>query len=363
MVLAVVVLAYLGRPTGDGQPLHPRNAGPSGAYGLVELLAELGADVDREAADAEGADVALVLVDQLSEAARDGLDEWVRDGGTLVVTDPRSPLVPDPVGPISGQFLTPPIDAPACDIAALADVGEVRPASSAVAFDASADGVGCYPTEEGTWLVVEPRGDGTLVALGGPDVWTNAQIGTADHAALAAALLIPAEDTAVALLRPTLPGDEGATATLSELIPDRVIWGLAQLALALAAVAVWRARRLGQPVAESQPVAIPGSELVVAAANLAQRAALDAPAAQTICDDAIAHAGRRLGLGPDAEASEVAAAAVSRGLDHRVVGAVTFAGDDPVAAAAAADALRTALRSIDEIPPDPARTTTAGGAS
>ena len=63
----------------------------------------------------------------------------------------------------------------------------------------------------------------------------------------------------------------GGERTLVDLVSAGVTRALAQLALAFAVYALWRARRLGRPVAEPQPVAVAGSELVAAVGNLLDR--------------------------------------------------------------------------------------------
>ena len=49
--------------------------------------------------------------------------------------------------------------------------------------------------------------------------------------------------------------------------------------------ALWRARRLGRPVAEVQPVEIAGSELVVAVGNLLQKSGRPETAAERLRSD------------------------------------------------------------------------------
>ena len=60
--------------------------------------------------------------------------------------------------------------------------------------------------------------------------------------------------------------------------------------------ALWKGRRLGRPVAETQPVQIAGSELVVAVGNLMQKAGRPEAAASQLRDDLRRDLTSRLGL-------------------------------------------------------------------
>ena len=92
----------------------------------------------------------------------------------------------------------------------------------------------------------------------------------------------------------------------------RVKLALVQLAVAFVLVALWRARRLGQPVLEPVPVEIPGSELVVAVGRLLQRGRGRARAAEILRHGLRRTLGARLGLPAGASPAEVAEAAVGR---------------------------------------------------
>jgi hypothetical protein len=128
---------------------------------------------------------------------------------------------------------------------------------------------------------------------------------------LLASLLAPSPGGGqVWVLRPPLPG--GGTAGLGDLVAPRVRLALWQLAVAFVVLALWRARRLGRPVAEPQPVQVPGSELVVAVGNLLQRARGRGQAAGLLSDDLRRSLAERLGLPPSTPADQVADAAAQR---------------------------------------------------
>ncbi len=306
-LLAVIVAGVLlvGRPAEDGPPLDPDSSGPLGTAALVALLAELGAEVDIDnAAPAAGDEVALVLADDLDDAGRAELEAWVRSGGTLVVADPASTLHPFPPDPTAGLSL---VDVPvdrSCAIPALASVGEVEAPAGSVVYELVPGASGCYRVGDLAYLAAVAEGDGVVVAVGGAGLFTNQAIGDADNAVLAAALLVPRPGTDVAFLRPPVPGSGGEG--LADLVGDNVKAALWQLGLAFVVYALWRARRLGRPVAERQPVELEASELVVAVGRLLQQARHHDEAARLVGDGLRRRLAERLGLGPEATAEQVA---------------------------------------------------------
>jgi uncharacterized protein DUF4350 len=305
LVLAVVLT---GGPPDRGLPLDPRSAGPLGTKALVDVLRELGVAVeigDRVPDRAGGA--VLLLSDQIDEAGRDELRAWVADGGRLVVADPSSPLAPDVSGSAALGFTTPSVAPGDCELAALAGVGRVTVPGAAV-YETPEAAVGCYPRNEGAWLVARSEGAGTIVSLGGPSTFTNLELGRGDNAALAGALLIP--EGTVTVLEPPPPG--AGDATLLDLIAPRVRLAIVQLLIAFAVVVGWRARRLGRPLVEPSPVEVPGSELVVAVGNLFQASGAADHAAEVLRGDARRTLAERLGLPPSAPAEVLAETAAAR---------------------------------------------------
>ena len=326
-VALVVVVA--GRGEEEGNPLDPASPGPLGTKGLVEVLRELGGEV-RVSGEPPGAgtETALLLSDDLSPGRRQRLLDWVGRGGTLVVADPSSGVTAvEQAGSTQIGLLDAEIER-RCDVAALADVGRVA-APGGIVFEIP-EGQGgprapggpgnpggppggtraCFPRNDGAWLLVQPVGSGTVVRLGGASVLVNRELGEADNAVLLASLLVPAEGTTVQVLQPPLPG--GGDAGLTDLIAPRVRLALWQLVVAFVLLALWRARRLGRPVAEPQPVQLPGAELVVAVGNLLQRAKGRGQAAGLLTDDLRRSLAGRLGLPPSAPADQVADAVAAR---------------------------------------------------
>jgi hypothetical protein len=322
-----LVVAVAGRGPEEGAPLDPASSGPLGTKALMEVLRELGGEV-RISSDPPSSAIqtTLLLSDDLTPDRRQDLLDWVRRGGTLVVADPSSGVTAvDPAGSTSIGLLDAEIER-RCDLAALAGVGRVS-APGGVVFEVPAGRGGpgdrqggppedragtraCYPRNDGAWLLVQPLGLGSVVRLGGAGVLVNQELGEADNGLLLASLLVPAPGTAVRVLQPPLPG--GGSAGLGDLIAPRVRLALWQLVVAFILLALWRARRLGRPVAEPQPVQLPGAELVLAVGNLLQRAKGRGQAAGLLTDDLRRSLAERLGLPPSAPPDLVADTVAAR---------------------------------------------------
>lgn len=304
-LLAVVVVAtYLGgtRRTG-GPPLDPRSTAPDGTRGLVEVVTALGgrlAVVD--GAPDRSVDVALLLDDRYGREEAIAVERWVSNGGTLIVADPQSALASTPVGSALDTLRG------RCEIPALIDVGElaVSVSRSLVVPDGAS---GCFPADGGAFIVAEARGEGTVISLGGPAVFTNEYLDRVDNAVLAAGLLVH-PGSSVAYLRPALPG--GGDRSLVDLVDTPVRAVLWQLVVVFGVVVLWRGRRLGHPVPERQPVEVDAAELTDAVGRMLARNGDPARAAADLRDRARRTLSGRLGLALDAPADLVV-----RTLDER----------------------------------------------
>jgi hypothetical protein len=159
-----------------------------------------------------------------------------------------------------------------------------------------------------------------VVAVGGAGGWVNQNLDQADNAALAVGLLAPSPGAVVHLMRPSAPGS--GQRSLVQLVARRVKDGLWQLLVAFGLFALWRARRLGRPLVEPQPVEIAGSELVVAVGNLLQQGRRRDAAAGMIRASLRRTLVERLGVPADASAEALAEVAAARtGVDRATVAA------------------------------------------
>jgi hypothetical protein len=302
----LLVVFLIGRPRSDGPPLDPASSGRLGTRALVLLLEDLGGDVSvRAGAPRADDDVVLVLSDALDDDQRADVRRHVEAGGRLVVADPSSELQPFPIGDAMRTTRL----RRQCDVPALAEVGTVDPVGG-VGFDVPASGAACFPGDGGAFVAVADVGRGTVVGIGGAGAFTNSSLGELDNAPLAAAVLAPQPGTRVAVLRPAAVG--GGSRSLNDLIAPGVKGAVVQLGVAFLLYALWRARRLGRPVPEPQPVPLAASELVVAVGNLLQQAGRREQAGALLRADLRRRLAERLGLPLDAPVEVVATTAAAR---------------------------------------------------
>jgi hypothetical protein len=326
VVVALVLVAVVaGAPTTeDGRAYDPDGTGDRGVKALRLLLGEFGADVsvtddlaDLPDPGAGGRPVVAVLFDdRYGDVARLDVERWVEAGGTLVVTDPYSPFTP-PIeggGDVFGGLTATEVERGRCDEPALAGLDRLETGDLGVRYEVAPGSRSCFGDEASAFVVVSEVGDGNLVAVGGGTVFTNADLDEADAAGLAVALMAPEPGGRVVLLQPPAVGPDGAATDrdLFDALPGGARLAMAQLLVAFVVYAASRARRLGRPVPEEQPVAIAGSELVLAVGNLLQRTRSPARAAAVLSDDLRRHLAERLGLPPTAPPAVVADVAAAR---------------------------------------------------
>ena len=308
IVIAVAVAG--GGRTDSGRAYDPTSTSPGGTKAMVDSLRALDVDVAvDDGAPAARTTALLVLVDGMTDTQRRAISSWVDGGGTLVLADRGSPL--NPFRQERPTFLgLVQRDLPRrCNVPALQGVDHVVVPGAAL-LRVRSPAVGCFTTGNGAWLVTQAQWRCNLVVLGGPDAFTNDTLGDADNGLLAVTLLAPGKGARVQVL--PLPAPGGGRKTLVDLIAPNVKLALVQLGVAFVLLALWRARRLGRPVLEPQPVQIPGSELVAAVGRLFQRAQARGRAADVVRDGARRALAQRLGLAPDASVDDVAEAAAAR---------------------------------------------------
>jgi hypothetical protein len=308
IILAVAIAGGGGNDT--GRAYDPTSTSTGGTRALVDSLRALDVDVTvDQAAPTPRTTALLVLVDAMSDAQRQAISAWTDAGGTLVVADPDSPLNPFRAArPSILGAVQRDLDRH-CDVAALREVGHVV-VPQANLLRVRPPATGCFTSGADAWLVTQPQGRGTLVVLGDAGPFTNDSLGDADNGLLAVTLLAPTPSASVQVL--PLPAPGGGHKTLGDLVSPNIKLALVQLAFAFVLYALWRARRLGRPVLEPQPVQIAGSELVAAVGRLLQRGHARGRAAEVVRDGARRSLAQRLGLPPDAPVQAVADAVAAR---------------------------------------------------
>ncbi len=318
----LVLAAIGGGSSSSGKPLDPRSDERLGTSALATLADDLGADVrvtdrlpDPDAGDNGGADVLVLFADTLNGGQHNRLERWVEAGGTLVVTDPSSSFTPnvtdgfEEVGDLDGL----PGGAGRCDVGPLdqLDVDHVRPRHGGVLYDVPAGSDSCLGNGDEAYVVTTPTGQGTKVAIGGAGMFVNDALDEGENAPVVATLVVPYDGIRLDMLRPGPVAGAGDD-TLLDLISPNVRRALAQLGVAFLVYVLWRSRRLGTPVAEPQPVAVAGSELVAAVGSLLDRSGSPQHAADLLRADLRRFLGDRLGVPPDSPPQVLAAVAAER---------------------------------------------------
>jgi hypothetical protein len=311
-VALLIGLAALGRTTHNG-PLDPRNPNPNGAQALAALVVDRGVDLtianDLDQVTAVNGTILLSQPDALSSRA---LATVARSSATVVAVDPSPPAldaldVPasiDASGPAS--FTVP----PACALPAAVTAGTARVSGTQYAVHSGA--TGCYPVDGDAALVVStrPSGGRTLV-LGSGSTLSNAHLASAGNAALALGLLnthtVAWAPGALDAGAPT-----GSPHGLFGLLPRRLEWASLALVIAVALLALWRARRLGPPVVEPLPVVVRAAETVEGSGRLLHAARARDHAASSLRRAAIRRLATSLHAGADDPPDTVVALVAAR---------------------------------------------------
>jgi hypothetical protein len=322
LLAALVLVAYVARGDRAADPLDPSSNQPDGAKGLVDVLGEVGAEVDvvEQVPEPGTGEVALVLRDTMDDDQRRALVDWVVAGGRLVIADPLSPLTPLVVG--SPDLFESRIPPGTCDIGPLEGLDDLESAAT-LTYEVG-DARSCYGDDEQAYVVSFEQGDGVVTALGGGGPLTNELLDEGDNAPLAVALLAPEPGTSVLVLDIASAEDDGAGGDedTNQLVGPNARHAVIQLAVAFLFYALWRAIRFGKPVLEPQPIQAEGSELVAAVGRLLQQNRSPQAAADRLRHDLRRTLEDRLGVPVDVPPEVAVDLLVDRtGLDPRAVAA------------------------------------------
>jgi hypothetical protein len=318
VVFALLAVAIaITQPRGKEGLLDPEGVNPAGAHALAVLLTNHGVDVTkvtsaRDAIPLTGPDT-TVLVALSSRVPPAQLRRLVHSDSDLVVLAPfpaQLGALPIPVH-VAG-FADDHVREPDCELRAASLAGSALTGGYTYAADPGA-AVGCYPHRDGESLVYVPGALRTITLLSTGRGFTNEHLDDDGNAALA--LNVIGTRPHVVWVVPTLAGlagSGGGTRTLTDLLPDRLLLGAGQLAVAVLLLALWRARRLGPVVAEPLPVIVRAAETVEGRARLYRAAAARDRAADALRADVRDRLGTALGLPRDADPPAVTAALAQR---------------------------------------------------
>jgi hypothetical protein len=279
LVAIVGTTIVLGLAGSGGQALGPSSTQPDGAKALVSVLRQQGVRVletsTLEATEkAAGQDPAATTVLAYDSGPYLTKADWARLAGlgahTVAVTPEQSALDAVAPGVTAGSSMTGAVS-PQCDLPALAKVRSVTGDGTRYTLSraARADDTACLPAASGGGFGLVQAGDVTV--LGSSSLLTNQAIVDRDNAALALTLL--GDSSTLVWYLPSIDDLPSGGGTLASLTPGWVTPGIALLAAAAVAGAVWRGRRLGPLVVENLPVVVRSTETTEGRARLYERSA------------------------------------------------------------------------------------------
>jgi hypothetical protein len=309
LIIGIIVLlggagiAALQQPPANSY-LNPRDVSPFGTHALTDILAGLGHQVltvtsapAAERAATRGSTLVVTSPDYLSRADLEALGR-VQADIVLVDPDPLSLAAIAPsvslIGHQWGVKVTPPgCRLPAAMLAGSADMG----GENLLLRGPDAAAQQCYRSRSGPTLVqVQLRGR-TVTVLGTDSPLTNYSLADQGNAALSINLL--ATHRIVWLVPDVVVATASASAgpkTFTDLVPLAANLVIIQLVLAALLAAAWRARRLGQLVAEPLPVVVRAAETTEGHGGLYQARHARAQAARALRSAARARLERAAGL-------------------------------------------------------------------
>ncbi|GII00924.1 DUF4350 domain-containing protein [Planobispora takensis] len=326
MVVLAAVTVLIASPRPGGR-LDSEATTPVGAHALAQLLRDQGVEV-RPAGTVEKARE-LATPDSLLLVGR---TEFLADSTLMaeLAEVPGDRLLIEPVTQAL-QALAPGVSAgaltdvesrePGCDLPAALRAGTAM--TGGVSYNGPAGSRSCY----GGSVIAFHAAGRQITVVGSGDFMTNERLAGDGNAALA--MNLAGARPAVVWLVPGLPQTSGARregeATLTDLIPPGVNWAFLQLFIAVALVAVWRARRLGPVVAERLPVVVRAAETVEGRGRLYRSRRARDRAAAALRAATLDRIIPRLGLTGDATpAGVVAAVAMRTPLDSHQAGALLY---------------------------------------
>lgn len=321
VVLAIGVLAaVLPTPRTSLDPLAPDNAQATGARAVAQVLGDQGVQVEyvRTTADATAAARAgttllvtsdyLLTADQVQAVAATEADLVLLDTTDLLaeVTDDLSPAW-------SGTASPSRVDAACAD----ADAEAAGTISAAGAGYTAVEGDQvrslCFPvpgSQPTAYLYATVTvDDRTVTVLGDPGLLTNDRVDDEGNAALVLRALGQGDTLVWYLPSPDDTGTTTASGTDAGSVLPPQATAVALLALVVvAALALWRGRRLGRVVAEPLPVVVRSAETTLGRARLYRAARAYGHAAASLRAGTTDRCARRVGLPASAGPAAVCAA-------------------------------------------------------
>jgi hypothetical protein len=351
LVLVSLALALVASRQRTGL-LDPRAYDPAGSRAVAQLLAGQGVQVHlvTSLADARSAAASesTLLLARPELVPPEGLARLRGTTADLVVVAPSPDALQALAVPVTYRGSTEVRDRPpGCSLPVAARAGDAD--LGGALYTAGEGAALCYTEGGRASLVRAAVGGRAITVLGAPAPLTNDKIDEDGNAALALGLLGQRQRLVWYLPSPSDAALRGADRSLTSLLPGGLKLALVQLGIAVALVALWRARRLGPVVREPLPVVVRAAEAVEGRARLYRRARARDRAADALRTAARARLAPRLGLPPNAGPPAVVAAVARRtGRPPADIEALLYGappGDD-AALVRLADALDTVEREV-----------------
>ena len=315
VIVGVATLTTLLTAPRPGGPMDPGSTSQDGARALVTILREHGVDVIAADNIAEVEKAArpdtLILIAQTFYLSDDLLPRLAAIPGDRLLVAPvsrtREQLAP---GLTIGGQTTFGDSKPDCDLREAQRAGEAQ-LGFADAYEASGDVslTRCY----GGSLVRYTHDGREITVVSTGEFMTNGGLLEQGNAALAMNLAGSHPRLIWYAPQRTEGGARsGGDAGLTDLIPDQVGWVVLQLCLVIAALALWKGRRVGPLVAEQLPVVVRASETVEGRGRLYRSRRARDRAAEALRTAALQRMMPRIGLAYDAAPPAVVAAVAER---------------------------------------------------
>ncbi len=332
--------------------LDPRAVDPAGSRALSVLLGHRGITVHRvrgvAAAVARADATSTIFVAFPDYETSNALERVPTLPSTVrvVVLDPTDRALDQLTGEITPTgFTSVKRRDPGCGLAAATAAGDADLGGTTYTLLNPDVGSRCY---NGSLATAHTRTGQPLVAIGGPDPFTNDKLAQHGNAALTLGLLAGHEGIDDVWWVMPDPGTGAVDqAGLFDILPGWVAPVMSQLFLVGLLLALWRGRRLGPVVIEALPVVVRAAESVEGRARLYRRARARDRAADALRGGARTRLVPFLGLGADpTPAALVAAVAARSGLAPDEAGGLLFGGApaDDAGLVHLADALDSLIR-------------------
>ena len=331
-VVAAVLLALVSA-RGPSRRLDPDSVGPSGARALAQVLREGGVPVRRletvdEVVEASRPESTLLIPVPQALVERE-LEQLGELASALVVVGAQDEHLKALDLPVEVQSQSAVEQRrPACALEVAARAGDADLGGLTYRATEGTTATGCYAVSgEATLLRVPSRG---ATLLGAGSLLTNERLDDRGNAALALGLLSERGGEVLWLVpRPGRDLPAGARPSFRSLLPDGLGLGVLQLFVALAVVALWRARRLGRVVEEPLPVVVRAAEAVEGRSRLYRAAHARDSASGALRAATRERLARQIGMAASLDPSALVSVVAERaGRDPAAIGALLY-GDPP----------------------------------